>query len=76
MQALVVPDPSAQTMEQLQWQERPMPNLGPTEVLIKTQAVGLNPVDFKLVAAGNAARLAISTHTRTRHSWNRGGGWR
>lgn len=55
MQALVVPDPSAQTMEQLQWQERPMPNLGPTEVLIKTQAVGLNPVDFKLVAAGNAA---------------------
>ncbi|MDH5107020.1 zinc-binding dehydrogenase [Lentilactobacillus diolivorans] len=55
MQALVVPDPSAQTMEQLQWQERPMPNLGPTEVLIKTPAVGLNPVDFKLVAAGNAA---------------------
>ena len=55
MQALVVPDPSAQTMKQLQWQERPMPNLGPTEVLIKTQAVGLNPVDFKLVAAGNAA---------------------
>ncbi|MCM2629215.1 alcohol dehydrogenase catalytic domain-containing protein [Lactiplantibacillus plantarum] len=55
MQALVVPDPSAQTMKQLQWQERPMPNLGPTEVLIKTQAVGLNPVDFKLVTAGNAA---------------------
>ena len=55
MQALVVPDSSARTIEQLQWQERPMPDLGPDDVLIKTQAVGLNPVDFKLVMSGNSA---------------------
>jgi len=55
MQALVVPNSSAQSLDQLTWQERPMPALGPNEVLIKTQVVGLNPVDFKLVLNGNAA---------------------
>ncbi|MDT6966455.1 alcohol dehydrogenase catalytic domain-containing protein [Lactiplantibacillus pentosus] len=32
-----------------------MPELGADEVLIKTQAVGLNPVDYKLVLGGDDA---------------------
>lgn len=55
MQALVVPAPSDRSLEQLEWQERPMPELGADEVLIKTQAVGLNPVDYKLVLGGDDA---------------------
>ncbi|MFB9769168.1 zinc-binding dehydrogenase [Lactiplantibacillus modestisalitolerans] len=49
MQALVVPTATTHTLRALQWQERPMPAVGRDDVLIKTQAVGLNPVDYKLV---------------------------
>ncbi|RRK10934.1 alcohol dehydrogenase [Lactiplantibacillus garii] len=49
MQALVVPTATLHTLSDLEWQERPMPVLKPDEVLIKTQSVGLNPVDYKVV---------------------------
>ncbi|CAJ1224716.1 zinc-binding dehydrogenase [Lactiplantibacillus xiangfangensis] len=48
MQALVVPTASAHRLTDLEWQERPMPTIEPNEVLIKTQSVGLNPVDYKV----------------------------
>lgn len=55
MQALVVPTSAAHTLDELQWQERPMPELAPDAVLIKTQAVGLNPVDDKLITGAHPA---------------------
>ncbi len=49
MQALVVPTATTHDLTDLTWAERPMPTLQADEVLLKTQAVGLNPVDYKLV---------------------------
>lgn len=49
MQALVVPTATTHDLTALTWAERPMPTLQADEVLLKTQAVGLNPVDYKLV---------------------------
>lgn len=55
MQALVVPSATTHTLAEIAWQERPMPDLQPNEVLIKTQAVGLNPVDFKVFTGPHPA---------------------
>ena len=55
MQALVVPEAGAQTLSSLRWTNRPQPQPGPGQVLVQTHAVGLNPVDVKLVAGGNSA---------------------
>lgn len=52
MKALVVPEPAAKTLQQLEWTNRSMPNPRANEVLIRTRAVGLNPVDAKIVANG------------------------
>ncbi len=55
MQALVVPDATVRTIAALQWQDVSAPDPEPDEVLIAVKAVGLNPVDAKLVTTGNAA---------------------
>lgn len=55
MQALVVPTTDTKTLAGLTWQIRPQPLPGRDQVLIRVQAVGLNPVDVKLVAGGDAA---------------------
>ncbi|WP_461215090.1 alcohol dehydrogenase catalytic domain-containing protein [Lacticaseibacillus sp. GG6-2] len=55
MQALVVPNQNAKTLAALQWQDVPTPAPGADEVLIEVKAVGLNPVDAKVVARSNAA---------------------
>lgn len=55
MQALVVPNVKSRALTQLTWTERPVPTPGPNAVLIKVQAVGLNPVDYKVVEGGVAA---------------------
>lgn len=52
MKALVVPEPAAKTLQQLEWTNRSMPNPKADEVLIRTRAVGLNPVDVKIVFNG------------------------
>ncbi|CAM3197459.1 zinc-binding dehydrogenase [Lactiplantibacillus plajomi] len=48
MQALVVPNSTCHSLTELEWQERPMPTISADDVLIKPQAVGLNPVDYKV----------------------------
>jgi NADPH:quinone reductase and related Zn-dependent oxidoreductases len=55
MQAFVVPTATSRTIDGLAWQERPVPMPGAGEVLIRTHAVGLNPVDYKVVEEGVAA---------------------
>lgn len=55
MQAFVVPTATSRTIDGLVWQERPVPTPGAGEVLIRTRAVGLNPVDYKVVEEGVAA---------------------
>lgn len=55
MKAFVVPEPNAKTLSALKWIDQPVPTPEPGQVLVQTHAVGLNPVDVKLVAAGNAA---------------------
>ena len=55
MQALVVPQASKKTLAGLRWQEVAVPQPAAREVLIAVQAVGLNPIDVKLVKAGNPA---------------------
>lgn len=54
MQALVVPTKAARKLTDLTWTARPIPQPGPDQVLIRTQAVGLNPVDYKVIEAGVA----------------------
>lgn len=55
MKALVVPTADDKTLSALTWIDRPQPTPGPKEVLVKVHAVGLNPVDVKLVAGGNVS---------------------
>ncbi|WP_125707046.1 zinc-binding dehydrogenase [Companilactobacillus zhongbaensis] len=50
MKALVVPNQNATTISQLEVTEVTVPDISADEILIKLHAVGLNPVDFKLVA--------------------------
>ncbi|KRN29561.1 oxidoreductase [Lactobacillus selangorensis] len=54
MQALVVKTPQSKTIAQLVWQEVAVPTPGPDELQIAVKAVGLNPVDYKVIAAGNS----------------------
>lgn len=54
MKALVVPTSDDKTLSALTWIDRPQPTPGAEEVLVKVHAVGLNPVDVKLVAGGNS----------------------
>lgn len=49
MKALVVPELSAKKIAQLEWQDVSKPEPKADEVLIKTVAVGLNPVDYKII---------------------------
>lgn len=55
MQALVITGPKQRDLADLTWVRRPTPRPRPDEVLIATKAVGLNPVDEKLVASGHMA---------------------
>ena len=55
MQALVVPQAGQTQLTQLRWMERPIPTPQAGEVLVRTRAVGLNPVDYKVVEDGVAA---------------------
>lgn len=55
MKALVVPNKSATKITNLEIQEVPTPEIGDEEILIKLHAVGLNPVDFKLVQGHHPA---------------------
>ncbi|KRM87429.1 alcohol dehydrogenase catalytic domain-containing protein [Lacticaseibacillus thailandensis] len=55
MRALVVTASDQRTIEALTWTDRPVPQPGPEQVLVRTAAVGLNPVDYKVVQAGNPA---------------------
>lgn len=55
MQALVVPQAGQTQLTQLKWIERPIPTPRAGEVLVRTRAVGLNPVDYKVVEDGVAA---------------------
>lgn len=41
--------------EELRREERPLPQPAPGEVLIANRAIGLNPVDWKMIASGNPA---------------------
>lgn len=52
MQALVVPQAGDQQLTQLKWIERPVPTPQAGEILIQTRAVGLNPVDYKVIESG------------------------
>lgn len=53
MKALVVPNKDIHTIKEVEWQERPKPELKADEVLIKTMAVGLNPVDYKVFTSSH-----------------------
>lgn len=53
MQALTVSTSNATNIDQLTWQDIPLPTLQPDEVLIAVQAGGLNPVDYKIVENGH-----------------------
>ena len=55
MKALVVPTADDKTLSALTWIDRPQPTPGAKEVLVRVHAVGLNPVDVKLVTGGNAS---------------------
>lgn len=52
MQALVVPNNHCRQINELTITDVPTPQPGPQEVLIKVHAVGLNPVDYKIVESG------------------------
>ena len=54
MKALVVPTADDKILSALTWIDRPQPTPGAKEVLVKVHALGLNPVDVKLVTGGNA----------------------
>lgn len=55
MKALVVPDPSCEQLSQLEIQDVELPKINEDEIQIKLHAVGLNPVDFKLVQGHHPA---------------------
>ncbi|KFI68391.1 zinc-binding dehydrogenase [Bifidobacterium magnum] len=55
MKAYVVPDEGATSIDDVRLMEVAKPAARPGEVLVKVKAVGLNPVDYKLVAGHNAA---------------------
>lgn len=55
MQAYVLNGPQDTTLESITLREVPIPQAGSGEVLVKVHAVGLNPVDYKLVASHNAS---------------------
>lgn len=52
MKALVVKSPSIHSLDQLEIADRPQPTAQASQVLVKVHAVGLNPVDYKLVEGG------------------------
>lgn len=52
MKALVVKGQSVHSLDQLEIAERPRPTAKAGQVLVKVHAVGLNPVDYKLVEGG------------------------
>lgn len=52
MRALVVKDSSIHSLDQVVIEDRPQPTAQVGQVLIKVHAVGLNPVDYKLVEGG------------------------
>lgn len=55
MKAYVVPNADVTTLEGVKLADVPKPSAAPGEVLVKVKAVGLNPVDWKLVAGHNPA---------------------
>lgn len=55
MKAYVLEDASCVTLGSVTLDEVPMPEPGPGEALVKVHAVGLNPVDCKLVASHDDA---------------------
>lgn len=52
MRALVVKSPNVHSLDQLEIIDRPQPTAKAGQVLVKVHAVGLNPVDYKLVEGG------------------------
>lgn len=55
MKALVVPDHSTKTLDDLKITSMPVPDPTADQVLVKVHATGLNPVDYKLVESGVAS---------------------
>lgn len=55
MKAYVLQSAQDRTIDDLQVVDMPQPQPGRGEVVIEVKAVGLNPVDYKLIASGNAA---------------------
>ncbi|HJF53724.1 MAG TPA: zinc-binding dehydrogenase [Limosilactobacillus coleohominis] len=52
MKALVVPDSNCHSIKDLQIMDVPVPTVTDNQVLVKVHAVGLNPVDYKIVESG------------------------
>jgi NADPH:quinone reductase-like Zn-dependent oxidoreductase len=53
MHALVVPNKNNHSLTELEWQTVANPTPVADEVLVQTKAVGLNPVDYKVIESGN-----------------------
>jgi len=66
VKAYIISGPQNLGADNLKLMDIPTPNATDDLVLIQTEAVGLNPVDYK---------LALSSCIRCRCSWNNCGMW-